>query len=238
VTVAASFSFSLLATGCLSPLHKHAADLATATAPVVDQAAAAYNSTNIIHNIRQDYDAVAEFDAVTPAYNPRTIQPLLSGKDIQLRLAVLAAFQAYVMSVVAITGGTDSPQLQGAAKSAGENLTSLGNTLAPSIEATLGIASAAASTTETTVTTTSGGTSTATSSTSSTPAPVISEAVQSGISTAVNALGQFLINRKTRRELPPIIVGMDPQCQDLMRPSLKRHHHIKRPGKPRLQLHH
>ena len=215
VATVVCFSLSLLTTGCLSPLNKHATALATATAPVVDQAAAAYSNANAIHNIRLDYDAVAQFDAVTPVYNPRTIQSLLSAKDVQVRLAVLAAFQAYVQSVVAITSGTDSPELQAAEKSAGENLTNLGNSLGPSIESTLGIASAAASTTETTDTTTSGSTTTTTSSTSSTPAPVITPAVQNGISTAVNALGQFLINRKTKKELPPIIVAMDPHVKTL-----------------------
>lgn len=206
---------ALFATGCLSTLNKHATALATATAPVVDQAAIVYGSANAIHNVRLDYEAVAQFDAVSPVYNPRKIQPLLSVNDLQARLTVLAAFQAYVKSVVAITNGTDSPDLQAAAKSAGENLTNLGNTLAPSIESTLGIAATSASTTDTVVTTTTGSTTTATSSTSSTPASAITPAVQNGISTAINALGQFLINRKTKKELPPIIVSMDPQVKTL-----------------------
>jgi hypothetical protein len=204
----------MLTTGCLSSLNKRATAVDLATAPVVDQAGAAFNTANSIHNTRVDFDAVSQFDAATPVYNPRNIQPLMSDKDIKVRLAVLAAFQEYVKSVVAITSGTDSPQLQAAAKSAGENLSDVGNALAPSVESALGIASAA-STTQTTVTTTSGNTTTTTSSTSSTPAPVISGAVQNGIVTAVDALGQFLINRKTRKELPPIIVSMDPHVKTL-----------------------
>jgi hypothetical protein len=210
------FSVPLLTTGCLSPLHQRATALADATAPVVDQAAAAYSSANAIHNLREDYDAVAQFDAGPPVYNPRTIQPLMSDQDIQVRLAVLAAFQAYVKSVVAITNGTDSPELQAAAKSAGQNLATLGNTLAPSIQSALGIASAAASTTLTTVAVTSGSTTTTTSSTSSNPAPAaIGSTVQNGIGTAVDALGQFLINRKTMKELPPIVKAMDPHVKTL-----------------------
>jgi hypothetical protein len=215
VTTAVLLSSLTLSTGCLSSLNKRATALDVATAPVVDQAAAAFDSANRIHNLRVDYDAVSQFDAATPVYNPRNIQPLMSVKDIQVRLAVLAAFEEYVKSIVAITNGTDSPELQAAAKSAGENLSNLGNALAPSVESALGIASAAASTTQTIVTTTSGNTTTSTSSTSSTPAPVISGAVQSGITTAVDALGQFLINRKTRKELPPIIVSMDPRVKTL-----------------------
>ena len=121
--------------------------------------------------------------------------------------------------MVAITSGTDSPELQAAAKSAGENLTNLGNSLGPSIESTLGIASAAASTTETTVTTTSGRLHLPQQPHLRLhPLPLPSlplAAVQNGISTAVNALGQFLINRKTKKELPPIIVAMDPHVKTL-----------------------
>jgi len=215
VTTAVLLYSLTLATGCLSSLNKRATALDVATAPVVDQAGAAFNSANSIHNVRVDYDAVSQFDAATPVYNPRNIQPLMSDKDIQIRLAVLAAFQEYVKSIVAITSGTNSPELQAAAKSAGENLSNLGNALAPSVESALGIASAAASITQTTVTTTSGNTTTSTSSTSSTPAPAISGAVQNGVITAVDVLGQFLINRKTRKELPPIIVSMDPHVKTL-----------------------
>jgi hypothetical protein len=190
MTTAVLLSSLTLTTGCLSSLNKRATALDVATAPVVDEAAAAFNSANRIHNVRVDYDAVSQFDAASPVYNPRNIQPLLSDKDIQVRLAVLAAFQEYVKSIVAITNGTDSPQLQAAATSAGENLTNLGNALAPSAASTP-------------------------SATSSTPAPAISGAVQNVIITAVDALGQFLINRKTRKELPPIIVSMDPHVKTL-----------------------
>lgn len=207
-------SMALLA-GCLSPVQKQAVAVSSATAPVVDQAAIAYTSANSIHNARLDYEAVAHFDDKDPVYNPRTIQPLLTQKDIQVRLAVLAAFQAYVKSVVAITSGTDSPALQAAAKSAGENLASVGNTLAPSVDSVLGIAAASAATTVTTTTTTTGDTTTTKSSTSTTPAAPITPEIRNGISTAVDALGQFLIYRRTKKELPPIIVSMDPHVKAL-----------------------
>jgi hypothetical protein len=205
-----------LLTGCLSPLQKHAVALASATAPVVDQAAAAYSSANAIYSERVDYEAAAHFDDKSPVYNPRTIQPLLSSKDVQVRLAVLAAFQEYVKSVVAMTNGTDTPELQAAARSAGENLSNVGNTLAPSVESVLGIAAAAtASTTEFTSTTTTDTSTTMTSSSTSTPAVAITPEVRNGITTAVNALGQFLINRKTKKELPPIIIAMDAHVKTL-----------------------
>jgi hypothetical protein len=208
-------SLAILTTGCLSPLAKHSAALAAATAPVVDQAAAAYKSANSVHYMRTDYDAIAEFDATAPVYNPRTVQPLLSDKEIQARLAVLAAFQSYVQSLVAITNGTDSPELQAAAKSAGANLADLGNTIAPPLESTLGIATATASTSETVITTTTASTTSTTTTSSSTPVNPITPTIQNGISTAVDALGQFLINRQVKKELPHIIQSMDPQVMAL-----------------------
>jgi hypothetical protein len=212
VASALALCLTLLSVGCHGPITTHANALASATAPVVEQAAVAYSSANIIHNQAVDYEAVARFNDPPPnVYNPRTTQPLLSVKDIQVRLAVLAAFQEYVKSVVAITGNTDSPELQAASKSAAQNLTNLGNDLAPSIDSVLGIAAASAATV--TTTTTSGNTTT--SSTSSTPAPAITPGAQNGITIAIDALGQFLINRKTSKELPPIVVAMDPHVKTL-----------------------
>jgi hypothetical protein len=210
-----ALSLPLLSAGCLSPYAKQSAALAAATAPVIDQAAAAYSSANSIHNMRTDYDAIAEFDATAPVYNPRTVPPLMSDQAIQARLAVLAAFQSYVQSLVAITSGTDSPQLQAASKSAGQSLTGFGNMLAPSVESTFGIAAATASTTQTTVSTTSNSTTTTATTSSSTPVNPITPAIQKGISTAVDALGQFLTNRKVKKELPPVIISMDPHVKVL-----------------------
>ena len=204
----------LMSTGCLSSYVKHSQALAVATAPVIDQAAAAYDSANSIYNMRTDYDAIAEFDASAPVYNPRTVPPLMSDKAIQARLAVLAAFQTYVQSLVAISNGTDSPQLQAAAKSAGQNLTDFGNTLAPSVESTFGIAVATSSTTQTTVLTNSNSTTAATTTTSS-PVNPVTPAIQNGISTGINALGQFLTSRKIKKELPPIVIAMDPHVKVL-----------------------
>jgi hypothetical protein len=166
-----------------------------------------------LHDLRVDYDAVSKFDDKKSVYNPRNIQSLISEKDMQTRLVILAALQTYAQSLVEITKGTNSPALDAASKSVGSNLTSLANSLAPSVEATLGVAAAPASTTETTVTTSSATTSTTTSSTSSTIAPLITPAIQNGISTAANALGQFLVSKKIKKELPQKIREMDPHIQ-------------------------
>ena len=200
-------------TGCLSPLAKHSTALANATAPVVDQAAAAYSSANTIHFMRTDYDAIAEFDLSSPVYNPRSTRPLMSDQEIKARLAVLAAFQAYVQSLVAITNGTDTPETQAAAKSAGASLANFGNTLAPAIESTFGIAVATASTTQTTVTTGAAGTTTSATTSSSTPINPITPAIQNGVSTALSAFEQFLINKKVKKQLPVVVISMDPHVK-------------------------
>ena len=218
VATAAVLSMTVSATGCLSPLNQHSLALSAAAAPVIDGAAVAYNSANAIHAMRTDYDAIGQFDPVettAPVYNPRTVPPLMSEEQIKVRLTVLAAFQAYVQSVVAITSGTDSPQLQAAAKSAGSNLAQLGNTLAPTVESTFGIAVATASTTLTTVSTTSSSTTTTSTTSSATPVDPISPTVQNAMSAAIDALGQFLVSRKVKKELPPIIVAMDPHVKTL-----------------------
>ncbi|HVC89365.1 MAG TPA: hypothetical protein VND66_01965 [Acidobacteriaceae bacterium] len=206
---------SVTTTGCLSTLSKHAVAVSVATAPVVNQAAAAYQSAEALHDLREDYDAVAEFDASAPVYNPRNIKPLMSDEDIQVRLAVLEALKCYAESLVPITSGTSSPELDAASASAGNSISTLGNSLAPAIESTLGVASASAATT-TTVTTISGGRVTTTSSTSSVPpSPAITPEVQNLISTAVNALGQFLVSKKVKKELPQKIKEMDPHIDVL-----------------------
>lgn len=210
-----ALSLSLLATGCLSPLNKRSVAFSGAVTPVVDQAAAAYHDANAIHDLRVDYDAVAEFDAKEPVYNPRHTEELLPDKDLDARLKVLAALQLYAKNLTAITNGTDSPALQDASKALGGALSSGANSIAPSIESSYGISSTPASTTQTTVTTVSGNTTSTTTSTSSTPKPVISADTQNAISTAVNALGQYLISRKIKKELPGKIEAMDPHIQAL-----------------------
>lgn len=198
--------------GCSSsPLAKHATALSAALAPVVDQSAAAYRDAVTLHDLRADYEAVVAYENKNATYNPRSTPVLLSEKDIQARLAVLAALQVYSESLIEIAQGSDSPDLDAASKSVGNNLTSLGNDLAPSIESVLGIAAASASTTTTTVTTATGSTST----TTSTAAPLVSPAVRNGISTGIDALGQFLVSRTVEKELPGRIVEMDPHVQAL-----------------------
>ena len=203
-------------------MSKQSAALAAATAPVVDGAAKAYEQANAVHDRRMEYEAVAEFDqsaaaaaaskseigkpgvdkSVEVAYNPRTVQPLLTEKAIKDRLAVLAAFEEYVKKLVAITNGVDSKELQVASASVGKGLTSAGNALIPG-----------ASEMQTTVVVGANGS--ATTTTASAVKDAISSTGQSAISVATEALGEFLIQRKIKKDLPPEIVRMDSAVQTL-----------------------
>lgn len=183
-------------TGCITTEHQHAVVLAAATAPVIDQAAEAYRDAEKAYELGSDYDAIAAFDATDPVYNPRTKKVLLSDRQIEARLKVLAAFQLYVKNVVEITEGTDSADLDAASKSLGSDLGSVTNTLGPSIANALGAAQANDSSTA-----------------SSTP--ILSPGVQNGITTGLDALGQFLVNRTIQKNLPPKIEAMDPVVEQL-----------------------
>ena len=189
--------------------------MATALAPVVDEAAAAYNAANTIHDTNESYLAAVEFDKTDVVYNPRDAQPLMTQAQIDVRLATLKGLQLYVQSLKAVTSGTESPALDAAAKQAGESLAAVGNAEGPEIAGALGIATPPVSKTTTIVRTTTGNTTSTTTSNSSEPAPLISKSVKFGLSTGINALGQFLISRKVKQELPGIVKTMDPQVQAL-----------------------
>ncbi len=180
----------LVLTGCQPHLHDSTLALEAATAPVIDQAAATYRETNALHDIRVNYEIYERFEKSTPV--PGDLEVLLSDKDIASRLAVLEGFQVYVKSLCAVTSGTNPKELADASANVGSQLTSVANTLAPSIQKVLKISAA-----------------------DSSSSAAISPSVEKGISTAVFALGQFLINRKLKNELPAKIAEMDPHVDAL-----------------------
>src|ERR1700677_3761212 len=65
-TAAGAMVLCLGASGCMKPVQEHTAAVAVATAPVVDQAAAAYAAANAIHDQAENYDAVTQFEKVSP----------------------------------------------------------------------------------------------------------------------------------------------------------------------------
>jgi hypothetical protein len=181
----------LVLSGCQPHLNDSALALDAATAPVIDQAAATYRETNALHDTRVNYEIYQRFDQAPPV--PADLEVLLTDKDIASRLAVLEGFQVYVKSLCAITSGTDPKELADASENVGSQLTSVANTLTPSVQKVLKISAAE----------------------SSSSAAAISPSVANGISTAVFALGQFLISRKVKNELPAKIAEMDPHVDAL-----------------------
>ncbi len=109
-------------TGCLGSLKKHAGVAAVTLAPVADQAKAVYAEANAVHEMREDWDAVQEFDRKEPVYDPRRARPLISEEGLETRLAVMEAMQCYVQKLKTILEGTESKELDAAAKEAGGNL--------------------------------------------------------------------------------------------------------------------
>ena len=208
-------SLCLLTAGCMKPVKEHTTALAAATAPVIDQAAAAYQAANAIHEKRADYDAIATFEKDHSTDKLRILHPLMADKDVELRLKILKAFQLYVKTLVAITNGTESKELDDASKSLGDDLTGLGNTVAPTVESALGIPVASAATTVTTSTSETGGITTTTATTTKTPAMAISATDKNLIAAGANALGQFLTYRAIEKNLPPLIIKLDPQVTSL-----------------------
>jgi len=196
--------------GCMKSLKEHGTALASATAPVIEQAAAAYQAANAIHEKRADYDAIPVFEQDHSIDKLKVVHELIEDKDVEVRLKVLTAFQLYVKTLVEITNGTESPELDAASKSLGKDLTGLGNTVAPTIENALGIPATGPTTTVTTTTSTTGNTTTSASTTTTTPAAPITATDKNLISTGANALGQFLTYRAIEKDLPPLIMKLDP----------------------------
>jgi hypothetical protein len=195
----------LCASGCTKPIALHTTALAAAVAPVVDQATAAYNSANAIHDMAENYEAVAAFEKPTTPpekpYNPRGTAPLLSQDQIDLRLAVLKGLQSYSQALVAVSG-TQSAELDAASKSLGGALSDVGSTFLP-----------AANSGPVVQTVTEDGR-TETKSTT-TEVPAISAGETNALSTAINALGQAIVAKKIKEQLPGITAQMDKPVQNL-----------------------
>jgi hypothetical protein len=213
--IALVVALCVFTSGCMKSLKEHSTALAAATAPVIDQAAAAYQAANVIHEKRADYDAIPFFEKDHSIDKLKVVHELIDDKDIALRLKVLVAFQLYVKTLVEITNGTESPELDAASESVGKDLTGLGNTVAPTLENALGIPATSPTTTVITTTSTTGDTTSFTSKTNTTPAAPITSKDQNLISTGANALGQFLTYRAIEKALPQLIVKLDPEIISL-----------------------
>ncbi len=175
----------------------------------MDQADAAYHGSQKLHDLKVDYAAVEAFEK-TQMVDKAAVRQFPSDEAIHVRMTVLEAFKCYVDSVVALTQELQSPQLEAASRDVGASLTALGNTFAPTAEDLLHLSPPVTS--NTTTYTTNGK---STTTTATVAAPLISTGDRNAVSTAALALGEYLVSRKVKKELPARIKAMDKVLQAL-----------------------
>jgi hypothetical protein len=186
LAAAATVTLSVLATGCsLTPLAKHTAAFSTAATLVINSSEDAYRGANQLRQDEQVAAAVSDYDK-NPKWSPYTdTKPLLTTEQLNARITVLDGLKAYAASLVQITGSQSSNDLDTAAAGVGSNLESLSSTVATDLK-------------------------------SSVPnAPVMSAEEANAVSTAVRALGDYLIARKVKGSLPKVTQDMNPNVKTL-----------------------
>jgi hypothetical protein len=179
-------TFSVLATGCsLTPLAKHTAAFSIAAGQVINSSEDAYRAANQLRQEEQVAAAVRDYDT-NPKWSPYTdTKPLLTTEQLNARITVLDGLKAYADSLVQITGSQSSKDLNSAAAGVGSNLKALSSTAATDLK-------------------------------NSVPnAPVMSAAEANGVSTAVRALGDYLIARRVKGSLPKVTQDMNPVIKKL-----------------------
>ncbi|SPE23251.1 conserved hypothetical protein [Candidatus Sulfotelmatomonas gaucii] len=182
---AVTLAFSLLTTGCLSPLEKHATAFSQATATVIDGSEDAYNAAMRLRLQEQASASVYAYDK-DPSWSPyKDLTPLLTPAQLDARIKVLEGVKAYADTLVDLTSGKPSPDLENAAESVGTNLQGLNQTVATDF------------------------------STAIPNIPVMSTTQANQVSTAVLALGEYLISRKVKSSLPKVTQDMNPSIQTL-----------------------
>lgn len=186
VTSAVSVALCILITGCsLTPLAKHTAAFSSAAIVVINGSEDAYRTANRLREQEQVAAAVYDYDK-NPKWSPYTdTRPLLTTEQLNARITVLNGLKAYAASLVEITGSQKSKKLDSAAAGVGSSLESLSSTAATDLK-------------------------------NSIPnAPVLSDAEANGASTAVRALGDYLIARKVKGSLPKVTNDMNPTIRTL-----------------------
>lgn len=176
--VALALGFS--STGCLSPLAKHAAAFSTATATVVDGSQDAYRAAMRLRLQEQATASVYAYDK-DPTWSPyKNLTPLLSPAQLDARIKVLDGLKAYADTLVNLTSGKPSQDLETAAQGVGTNLQGLNQSVATNF------------------------------STLVPNLPVMSTANANAASTAVLALAEYLSARKVKQSLPKVTQDMNP----------------------------
>lgn len=181
-----TLALSVLTTGCsLTPLAKHTAAFSTATELVINGSEDSYRAANQLRQEEQVAAAVYDYDK-NPQWSPYTdTKPLLSTAQLNARITILDGLKAYAASLVDITGSQSSKEENTAAAGVGSNLKSLSSTVAADL------------------------------TTSIPNAPVMSAQEANGISTAVRALGDYLIARKVKGSLLKVTQEMNPIVRTL-----------------------
>jgi hypothetical protein len=183
--MAATLAISLLTTGCLSPLAKHATAFSAATATVIDGSEDAYRAAMRLRLQEQTAASVYAYDK-DPTWSPyKDLTPLLTPAQLNARIKVLDGLKAYADTLVDLTSGKPSADLENAAEGVGTNLQGLNQTVATDL------------------------------STAIPNFPVMSATQANQVSTAVLALGEYLISRKVKGSLPKVTQDMNPHIQTL-----------------------
>ena len=165
-------------TGCsLTPIARYTAGFASATAIVVDRSQDAYRTANELYFEEQMSSVVREYEA-NPNWNPNSIQPLLTAKQMHVRRLLLDSLKVYARTLDRLENSPKSEAIDDAAAGTGAGLLAMSSSLNADLGGNKGIA--------------------------------ITAAESNGLSTAVDALGKYLVARKVKRQLPAIVQSMDP----------------------------
>lgn len=180
LVAAATLVISLLATGCLSPLAKHATAFSAATATVIGGSEDAYRGAMQLRLQEQAAASVYSYDK-NPQWSPyKDPVPLLTSDQLNARIKVLDGLKAYADTLVDLTSGKPSMELEANAQAVGANLQGLNQNLATDL------------------------------STAVPNLPVMSTSNANAASTAVLALAEYLTARKVKAALPKVTQDMNP----------------------------
>jgi hypothetical protein len=185
LAMTSTLACSLLATGCLSPLAKHATAFSAATATVIDGSEDAYRGAMQLRLEEQASASVYAYDK-DPTWSPyKDLTPLLTPAQLDARIKVLEGLKAYADTLVDLTSGKPSADLENAAEGVGTNLQGLNQNVATEF------------------------------STALPNLPVMTTEQGNQVSTAVLALGEYLISRKVKSSLPKVTQDMNPNIKAL-----------------------
>jgi hypothetical protein len=185
LAMAATGTLSLLAVGCLSPVAKHATAFSAATATVIDGSEDAYRGAMRLRLQEETTASVYAYDK-DPTWSPyKDLAPLLTPAQLEARIKVLEGLKAYADTLVNLTSGKPSADLENAAEGVGTNLQGLNQTVSTDL------------------------------STAIPNIPVMTTTQSNQVSAAVLALAEYLISRKVKSSLPKVTHDMNPNIQAL-----------------------